>query len=101
MLLENAKHYLKQAGFRLIKEETDIYSDIIDVLLEYSSVYRSCVYERYREQLVACQIYSEEVMTQQLLKEANGAFVSKGKLFQKRWHTASTGRAWSPCWGMM
>lgn len=34
MLLENAKHYLKQAGFRLIKEETDIYSDIIDVLVE-------------------------------------------------------------------
>ena len=39
MLLENAKHYLKQAGFRLIKEGTDIYSDIIDVLVEDGYTY--------------------------------------------------------------
>lgn len=39
MLLENAKYYLKQAGFRLIKEETDIYSDIIEVLVEDGYTY--------------------------------------------------------------
>lgn len=67
-------------GKRLISA---ICTEINDILSHYTAVYRSCVYERYQEQLAACSIYTEQVMAQQLLSEADGAFYSAGQVFTK------------------
>ena len=57
----------------------------VDALLtQYTNVYRSCVYERYREQLAVCSIYTEAVMTQQVLAVANSRFYSTGSIFARR-----------------
>lgn len=60
---------------------SDICEEIIRILSQYTTVYRSCIYERYREQLATCSIYTESVMTQQLLDVANGGFYSTYQVF--------------------
>lgn len=60
-----------------------IRSELKKLLSCYTSVYRSCIYERYQEKLATCQIYSEPVMTQQLLVVADGNFYSVNRVFAK------------------
>lgn len=63
--------------------------EINDILSHYSTVYQLCIYNRYQEQLAACSIYTEQVMTQQLLNEAKDAFYSENQIFAKRGQYAS------------
>lgn len=62
---------------------------INDILSHYTTVYRSCIYNYYQEQLAAISIYTESVMTQQLLEEAKGSFYSTNQVFAKRGQYAS------------
>lgn len=62
---------------------SNICSQINEILSQYTTVYRSCIYEHYREQLATCSIYTEPVMTQQLLDAANGSFYSTYQFFAK------------------
>lgn len=77
-------------GRVFIKSEEDkqliatICTEIIDILSDYTTVYRSCIYDRYQEQLASISIYTEPVMTQQLLAEAKGSFFSVNQVFAKR-----------------
>ena len=66
-----------------------ICAEINDILFHYTAVYQSCIYDRYQEQLAACSIYTEQVMTQQLLSEAKGAFYSTNQVFTRRGQYAS------------
>ncbi len=62
----------------------------VDALLnQYTNVYRSCIYERYRERLAGCAIYTEAVMTQQVLAVANGRFYSTMNIFARMGKEAS------------
>ena len=60
---------------------SEICTEIKSILAEYSNVYRSCIYERYRDQLASAAIYTESVMTQQLLDAAKGSFISTYQVF--------------------
>ena len=66
-----------------------ICAEINDILAHYTAVYRSCIYDRYHEQLAACSIYTEQVMAQQLLSEAKSAFYLGNQVFVKRGQSAS------------
>lgn len=68
---------------------SSICEEIDSILSRYSVVYKANIYSCYQEQLAACQIYTEEVMTQQLLKEANGRFYSYYQYFIKQGQEAS------------
>lgn len=68
---------------------SSICEEIDSILSCYSAVYRVKIYSRYQEQLASCQIYTEEVMTQQLLKEANRRFYSYYQCFVKQGQEAS------------
>lgn len=68
---------------------SDICAEINDILFHYTAVYQSCIYNRYQEQLAACSIYTEQVMTQQLLSEAKDAFYSTNQVFTSRGQYAS------------
>ena len=68
---------------------SNICDEIDSILSSYSAVYRANIYSRYQEQLASCQIYTEEVMTQQLLKEANRRFYSYYQCFVKQGREAS------------
>ena len=68
---------------------SSICEEINNTLSRYSAVYRASIYSHYQEQLAFCQIYTEEVMTQQLLKEANGRFYSYYQCFVKQGQEAS------------
>ena len=76
-------------GRVFIKSEEDkqlivtICTEINDILSRYTTVYRSCIYDRYHEQLASISIYTEQVMTQQLLEEAKGSFYSVNQMFSK------------------
>ena len=59
----------------------EICTEIKSILSEYSNVYRSCIYERYRDRLASAAIYTESVMTQQLLDAAKGSFISTYQVF--------------------
>lgn len=60
-----------------------ICKQINEILSQYTNVYRSCIYERYREQLSACSIYTESVMTQHLLDVAGDSFYSTYQVFAR------------------
>ena len=66
-----------------------ICAEITEILTQYTNVYRSCVYERYRDKLAEIGIYTESVMTQQILAEAQGAFISTYQVFALRGHETS------------
>lgn len=66
-----------------------ICAEIDDILCRYTVVYRSCIFERYQEQLAVCQIYTEQVMAQQLLGEAKDRFYSVHHMFVRRGQLAS------------
>lgn len=66
-----------------------ICEEINDILSRYTTVYRSCIYERYHEQLASISIYTEPVMTQQLLAKANGSFILVNQAFAKPGQCAS------------
>lgn len=66
-----------------------ICAEINDILSHYTTVYQSCVYDRYQEQLASHSIYTEQVMVQQLLGEAKGTFHSVNQAFTKRGQYAS------------
>lgn len=68
---------------------SDICAEINNILSHYTTVYRSCIYDRYQEQLAACSIYTEQVMEQQLLSEAKDAFYSVNQVFTKHDQYAS------------
>ena len=68
---------------------TNICREINDILSCYTTVYRSCIYESYQEQLASISIYTEQVMTQQLLTEAKGSFYSVNQVFAKPGQFAS------------
>ena len=68
---------------------SSICEEIDSILSRYSAVYKANIYSRYQEQLAFCQIYTEEVMTQQLLKEANGRFCLYYQCFAKQGQVAS------------
>lgn len=68
---------------------SSICEEINNTLSQYSAVYRANIYSHYQEQLASCQIYTEEVMTQQLLNEANGRFYSYYQCFVKQGQEAS------------
>lgn len=61
-----------------------ICAEINDILFHYTAVYQSCIYDRYQEQLAVCSIYTEQVMTQQLLSEVKDAFYATNQVFIKR-----------------
>ena len=60
-----------------------ICEEINEILSNYTNAYRSCIYSRYQEQLAACAIYTEAVMTQQLLQASGGSFISTYQVFAK------------------
>lgn len=60
-----------------------ICAEINDILSCYTTVFRSCIYDRYHDQLAACQIYTEPVMTQQLLSMSGGSFYSTYQVFAR------------------
>lgn len=66
-----------------------ICAEINGILSRFTTVYRISIYERYQAQLAACQIYTEQVMTQQLLAEAKGSFYSVSQVFAKHGQYAS------------
>ncbi|WP_304431393.1 hypothetical protein [Acutalibacter muris] len=66
-----------------------ICAEINDILSYYTAVYRTCIYDRHREQLAACSIYTELAMTQQILYEAKDSFYSVNQTFAKRGQFAS------------
>lgn len=68
---------------------SSICEEINDILSRYTTVYRSCIYERYHEQLASISIYTEPVMTQQLLAKANGSFILVNQAFAKPGQCAS------------
>ena len=76
-------------GRVLLKSDEDqklistICEEIDDILSKYTNVYRSCVYERYQDQLAACAIYTEAVMTEQILAAAKGRFISQWFIFAR------------------
>ena len=70
----------KEEDNQLISEISD---EINNILSQYSTVYRSSIYERYRDQLAACSIYTEQVMTQQLKATAKGSFYSTYQVFAR------------------
>lgn len=82
-------------GRVFVKSEEDkqlianICREINDILSRYTTVYRSCIYESYQEQLASISIYTEQVMTQQLLAEAKGSFYSVNQVFAKPGQFAS------------
>ena len=69
------------------EEDNQLISEICDeinsILSQFSTVYRSSIYERYRDQLAACSIYTEQVMTQQLKATAKGSFYSTYQVFAR------------------
>ncbi len=66
-----------------------ICAEINNILSHYTTVYQSCIYDRYQQQLAACSIYTEQVMVQQLLSEAKDTFHSANQAFTKRGQYAS------------
>jgi hypothetical protein len=82
-------------GRVFVKSEEDkqlianICREINEILSRYTTVYRSCIYESYQEQLASISIYTEQVMTQQLLTEAKGSFYSVNQVFAKPGQFAS------------
>jgi hypothetical protein len=66
-----------------------ICAEINDILSRFTAVCRISIYERYREQLATCQIYTEQVMTQQLLDVAKGSFYLVNQFFAKSGQYAS------------
>lgn len=66
-----------------------ICAEIVDILSRYTTVYRTCIYDRYQDQLASCQIYTEQVMSQQLLAAAGGSFYSINQVFAKPGQYAS------------
>ncbi len=66
-----------------------ICAEIVDILSRYTTVYRACIYDRYQDQLASCQIYTEQVMSQQLLAAADGSFYSVNQVFAKPGQDAS------------
>jgi len=75
-----------EAGSQLISA---ICAEIVDILSRYTTVYRMCIYDRYQDQLASCQIYTEQVMSQQLLAAAGGSFYSVNQVFAKPGQYAS------------
>lgn len=63
--------------------------EINNILSHYTTVYQSCIYDRYQEQLASCSIYTEQVMAQQLLSEAKGTFRLINQIFTKHGQDAS------------
>lgn len=66
-----------------------ICAEIVNILSQFTTVYRTCIYDRYQEKLASCQVYTEQVMSQQLLKVAEGNFYSVNQAFAKPGQYAS------------
>lgn len=66
-----------------------ICAEIVNILSKFTTVYRTCIYDRYQEKLASCQVYTEQVMSQQLLKVAEGSFYSVNQIFAKPGQYAS------------
>lgn len=75
-----------EAHGRLI---SDICDEIAAILDHYTAVYCSQVYLRHRAELAAISVYTEAVMTQQLLTVADGRFYASEQLFARRGQYAS------------
>lgn len=87
MVLDDRVYAKNDESSKLIDE---ICAVIKDIFSHYTCVYRSCIYERYRDRLAAQSVYSEEVMTQQLMNAANGSFYSVNKVFALSGQEASS-----------
>lgn len=76
-------------GRVFVKSDEDIHlisgicAEINNILSHYTAVFRSCIFDRYQEQLAACSIYTEQVMAQQLLSEAKDTFYLVNQVFTK------------------
>ena len=79
--VRDGRVYAKKEEDNLLISE--ICDEINSILSQYSTVYRSSIYERYRDQLAACSIYTEQVMTQQLKATAKGSFYSTYQVFAR------------------
>ncbi len=70
------------------EEENDLIAsiciEISNLLDEYTSVYRKCIYDRYQEQLARYSIYKENVMEEQLLKKAQNSFYCSWQIFMRK-----------------
>lgn len=77
--VRDGRVYVKKEGDNNLIIE--ICSLINDILSRYSCVYRSSVYNRFQSELAACAIYTESVMTQQLLENSKCNFCSKNQVF--------------------
>lgn len=77
--IRDGRVFLKnEAEYQLISEICNVIEHSID---EYSVVYRSCIYDKYQRELSAQSIYTESVMTDQLLSYAKGKFVKSYTTF--------------------
>ena len=82
-------------GRVFIKSEDDkqliaiICEEINDILSHYTTAYRSCIYDFFFNDPATTEIYTEPVMTQQLLDEAKGCFYSVNQVFAKPGQYAS------------
>lgn len=61
----------------------NICTAINKILSRYSCVYRNNIYERYQNELATCAIYTETVMTQQLIKNPKCDFYSTYQVFAR------------------
>ena len=61
-----------------------ICEQISEILNEYTAVYRNSIYEHYESQLSKFSIYTEPVMSQQLLSYAKGRFYETGSVFARQ-----------------
>ena len=66
-----------------------IVEEISQILTQYSVVYQSCIYNRYREQLAGKGIFTEDVMVQQLVCNSKGCFSSANQVFARQGKTPS------------
>ena len=71
--------------FEIRDNDRQLISEICGViekaLNEYSIAYRSCIYEKYQKELAAQSIYTESVMTDQILSIAKGKIVKSYTTF--------------------
>lgn len=66
-----------------------ICEQISEILNEFTAVYRSSIYERYASQLAEFSIYTEPVMTQQLMTYAKNRFYKTSSVFARQGKTIS------------
>lgn len=60
-----------------------ICTEIAEILDTYSCVYVEMVYNRYQKRLANISVYTEEVLSQMLVKQANGVFRKNNNYFLK------------------